>query len=136
MKITQELAEQIHAKVLEGQELAKKGNVSEAEAILQKASRLCPEHPDPHQILGLIYFQQKKYDLAKEHLGECLKAVPDQPFVQVSLAQTLMALGDNAGAFSAFSKAVKLAPDLGAAWVFLSDPTCQIHEYYCKLNPT
>ena len=121
MKITREIAKQIHAEVLKGQDLAGQGEFSKAEDVLKTALKLCPEHPDPHQVLGLIHFQQKKFEAAKLHLKASIKAAPEQPFVLASLGQVLMALKDNAGAILAFQDAVILMPDLGAAWGFLSE---------------
>ena len=121
MEITRETAEQIHAEVLKAQDLAGGGKLAEAGKILAKALELCPEHPDANQVMGLLCFQQQKYQAARDHLRASLKEVPDQPFVLASLGQVLIELKDTAGARSAFWKAARLMPELGAAWGFLSE---------------
>jgi len=121
MEITQKLAEQIHTEILRAQELAGQSKFPEAEDILTNALKLCPEHPDTNQVLGLVYLQQQNFKAACDHLQTSLKTVPEQPFVLASLGQALIALKDIDSAREAFLKAAELMPELGAAWGFLSE---------------
>ena len=121
MEITREIAEQIHSQVVKAQDLAGAGKLAEAGKILAKALELCPEHPDANQVMGLLCFQQQKYQAARDHLRASLKGVPDQPFVLASLGQVLIELKDLGGARGAFLKAIEAMPELGAAYGFLSE---------------
>ncbi|MCH8172451.1 MAG: tetratricopeptide repeat protein [Proteobacteria bacterium] len=121
MEITREIAEQIHGQVVKAQDLAGAGKLVEAGKILAQALELCPEHPDANQVMGLLCFQQQKYQAARDHLQASLKGVPDQPFVLASLGQALIELKDLGGARGAFLKAIEAMPELGAAYGFLSE---------------
>jgi len=121
LEITQDIAEKVHAEVLKAQDLAGRGDFPAAEKVLAGALKLCPEHPDTNQVLGLLCLQQQKFADARKHLQTSLKAAPDQPFVLANLGQALIALKDIPGAKSAFRKAAEQMPELGAAWGFLSE---------------
>ncbi|HAX46672.1 MAG TPA: hypothetical protein DCX78_07610 [Nitrospina sp.] len=49
----------------------------QAEKEFKEAHRLNPNYPDAHNILGILYKTQKKYDLAEKAFNDALKLDPE-----------------------------------------------------------
>jgi tetratricopeptide (TPR) repeat protein len=61
--------------------------------------------------IGFVYYQQKKYDLAKKYYRESLRVKRDYVGAMHGLGRTYMATGKVADAIEIMEKAVELAPD-------------------------
>ena len=77
----------------EGQKALTEARYSDAERAYEKLRDLDPEVAEIHANLGLIYFQEKKFDQAIPSLRHALKLNPGLPKLDTLLAMSLSELG-------------------------------------------
>ena len=77
----------------EGQKALAEARYSDAERAYEKLRDLDPEVAEIHANLGLIYFQEKKFDQAIPSLRHALKLNPGLPKLDTLLAMSLSELG-------------------------------------------
>jgi tetratricopeptide (TPR) repeat protein len=77
----------------EGQKALAAGDYTEAERAYEKLKDLVPEVAELHAKLGLIYFQDRKFDKAVSALRQALKLNPKLPRAETLLALSLSELG-------------------------------------------
>jgi tetratricopeptide (TPR) repeat protein len=77
----------------EGQKALAEGRYSDAERAYEKLRDLDPDVAEIHANLGLIYFQEKKFDQAIPSLRHALKLNPRLPKLDTLLAMSLSELG-------------------------------------------
>jgi tetratricopeptide (TPR) repeat protein len=77
----------------QGQQALAQGNYASAEAAFEKLRELEPSIAEVHANLGLIYFQEKKFDQAVLALRQALKLKPNLPRTGTLLAISLSELG-------------------------------------------
>jgi tetratricopeptide (TPR) repeat protein len=77
----------------EGQKALAEARYSDAERAYEKLRDLDPEVAEIHANLGLIYFQEKKFDQAVPSLQHALKLNPGLPKLDTLLAMSLSELG-------------------------------------------
>jgi tetratricopeptide (TPR) repeat protein len=77
----------------EGQKALAAGDYTEAERAYEKLKDLVPGVAEVHAKLGLIYFQDRKFDQAVSALHQALKLNPTLPRAETLLALSLSELG-------------------------------------------
>ncbi len=77
----------------EGQKALAQGRYDEAERAYEKLRELSPKTAEVHANLGLIYFNERKFDRAVVALREGLKLNPNLRKTSVLLAMSLSELG-------------------------------------------
>jgi len=96
--------------------LRQAGRDEDAVARFRRAIKRQPAFPPAFYELGSLLFFMKRYDEAIEVLTHGVEIAP-MPETSIQLGQVLLALKDYAGAKTAFSRALTLAPNAaGALW--------------------
>ena len=80
---------------------------------------LKPEDFETRYLLGMVYFRQKKYDLAVEELQRVIKKEPNYPHAYTGLGQVKMAHKDYDEAIEYFRKAIAILPEDNHVYYFL-----------------
>jgi predicted Zn-dependent protease len=78
-----------------------------------------PENPYFHELRGQMLFENSRVAEAVESLKRAAKGVPDSALPNTALGQALLQLKTTVSdteAIAAFEQAVKLEPNMGAAW--------------------
>jgi tetratricopeptide (TPR) repeat protein len=78
----------------EGQRALAQGQFQEAEKIFEKLRELSPDVAEVHANLGLIYFNEKKFEAAVPALRQALKLKPSLTKTETLLAMSLSELGE------------------------------------------
>lgn len=86
-------ADQVEKYSEQGQRALAQGNYSEAETAFEKLRELEPGVAEVHANLGLIYFQERKFEPAVSALRQALKLKPALPKTSALLAMSLSELG-------------------------------------------
>jgi tetratricopeptide (TPR) repeat protein len=95
-----------------GQKALEEGRYPEAEAAFEKLRKLSPETAEVHANLGVIYFQEKKFDKAIGALRQTLKLNANLPKTEALLAMSLSELGRYSEATPGLEKCFRHATDL------------------------
>lgn len=95
----------------EGQQALAHGNYPEAEAAFEKLRELEPGVAEVHANLGVIYFQERKFEPAVSALRQALKLKPALPRTDAMLAMSLSELGRYAEALPGLEKCFRRATD-------------------------
>ncbi|RYD16981.1 MAG: tetratricopeptide repeat protein [Lysobacteraceae bacterium] len=98
-----------------GADLAR-GDAAAAQAHLDGALALAPNHPDVLRLAAIAALHQGRARDAQRMLRIALSHAPLDPLLHTNLGSALRATGDADGAIDAFERACALAPDLAAAW--------------------
>lgn len=98
-----------------GADLAR-GDAAAAQARLDGAIALAPNHPEVLRLAAIATLQQGRAFDAQRLLRTALSHAPLDPLLHTNLGSALRASGDAEGAIAAFERACTLAPDLAAAW--------------------
>lgn len=77
----------------QGEQALAQGHYAEAEQAYEKLRDLSPLTAEVHARLGLIYFQERKFDQAVPTLRQALKLKPSLPKLDTLLAMSLSELG-------------------------------------------
>ena len=94
-----------------GQQALSSGDYPAAEQAFEKLRALEPEVAEVHANLGVIYFQERKYDQAVQALRQALKLKPSLRRPQSLLAISLAELGDYRQALPGLEKEFRQSTD-------------------------
>jgi tetratricopeptide (TPR) repeat protein len=95
----------------QGQQALAQGNYAEAAAAFEKLRELEPGVAEVHANLGVIYFQERKFEPAVSALREALKLKPALPKTDAMLAMALSELGRYAEALPGLEKCFRRSTD-------------------------
>ena len=98
--------------VQDGERALGEGRYAEAEAAFEKLRQMDPGTAEIHAKLGVIYYQQRKYEKAVPVLRQALKLKPGLPNLDVLLAMSLAELGRHAEALAGLEKGFRKSADL------------------------
>lgn len=86
-------------------------DLAKAEVLFLSAMNLQPNHYAPHYYLGLLSYEQKKYDMAENYYRSALLYGADEALVNYALGLNAGAAGRKADAVQYLEKAAAAAPD-------------------------
>jgi Flp pilus assembly protein TadD len=128
-----------------GMALSDMGELEEAIACLEAATRIPPGQSRVYTALGVAYARHKKPTEARRALEEAVRLDPEDSYALRNLGSVLLGLrGDEARARSLLKKATELAPKDQQAWLGLGNAeealghTADADEAYLKaleINP-
>lgn len=95
----------------EGQKALAEARYPDAERAFEKLRSLEPDVPEIYANLGLIYFQEKKFEQAVSTLRHALKVKPALPKLDTLLAMSLSELGEYQEALPGLEKGFHRSPD-------------------------
>src|SRR5580693_916154 len=95
----------------EGQRALARGQFQEAEKIFEKLRELSPGVAEVHANLGLIYFNEKKFEAAVPALRQALKLKPSLTKTKTLLAMSLSELGKYREALPILEKEFRRSTD-------------------------
>jgi tetratricopeptide (TPR) repeat protein len=95
----------------EGQKALSEARYPDAERAFEKLRSLEPDVPEIYANLGLIYFQEKKFEQAVPSLRHALKLKPALPKLDTLLAMSLSELGEYQEALPGLEKGFHRSPD-------------------------
>jgi len=95
----------------QGQQALAQGRYAEAEAAFEKLRELEPGVAEVHANLGVIYFQERKYESAVSALRQALKLKPALPKTSALLAMSLSELGRYSEALPGLEKGFHQSTD-------------------------
>jgi tetratricopeptide (TPR) repeat protein len=94
-----------------GQQALTAGHYEEAESDFKKLAELDPQIAEIHATLGLVYFQEKKFDQAVPELRRALKLKPTLSKASTLLAMSLSETGEYQEALPGLEKGFQHSPD-------------------------
>ena len=94
-----------------GERALAEGRYAEAEAAYEQLRQLSPGVAEVHGRLGLVLFQQKKFEQAVPELRQALKLKPGLPNTDVLLAMSLSELGRYNDALPGLEKGFRRSTD-------------------------
>ena len=94
-----------------GQQALTAGRYDEAETNFKKLAQLDPQIAEIHATLGLVYFQEKKFDQAVPELRAALKLKPTLVRASTLLAMSLSETGEYKEALAGLEKGFQHPPD-------------------------
>jgi Flp pilus assembly protein TadD len=86
------------------------GQLAQAEAVLRELLTSHDENESLHHELGVLCFQQQRYEPAALEFRRAVTLKPDHVDAYYNLGHALRKAGDDAGARDAFATAVRLSP--------------------------
>jgi tetratricopeptide (TPR) repeat protein len=95
------------------------GRLREAEATYQVVLRSEPDNSKAHEALGMLYLQRKEHDSARHHLTRASELNPENPSVQVGLADLHQGLGEFDDAKACFRRAIALQPEAASRYYLM-----------------
>jgi tetratricopeptide (TPR) repeat protein len=95
----------------EGQRALARGQFQEAEKVFEKLRELSPGVAEVHANLGLIYFNEKKFEAAVPALRQALKLKPNLTKTETLLAISLSELGEYREALPILEKEFRRSTD-------------------------
>lgn len=108
-------AENTQALMHQAIRLSLKGDLKEAQKILQEILKKEPNNMFAHSNLGKIYFDQKEFDLALASYRKALDINPNFSMAQNNIAMVYMETGNYEKAEAIFKKALEHTPDFELA---------------------
>jgi tetratricopeptide (TPR) repeat protein/2-polyprenyl-3-methyl-5-hydroxy-6-metoxy-1,4-benzoquinol methylase len=87
------------------------GRLSEAENLYRQILTVDGRHADSLHLLGLIAYQQGRYDVAVELIGQAIRSRGDVPAYHGNLGAALKSQGKLGEAIAQYERALALAPD-------------------------
>jgi len=94
-----------------GQQALAAGHYEEAESYFKKLLQIDPNIAEIHAALGLVYFQEKKFDQAVPELRRALRLKPGLPRANTLLAMSLSEVGEYQEALPGLEKGFQQATD-------------------------
>ena len=94
-----------------GQQALAAGHYEEAESDFKKLLQIAPDIAEMHATLGLVYFQEKKFDQAVPELKQALKLKPTLSKASTLLAMSLSEVGEYKEALPGLQKCFPQASD-------------------------
>ena len=107
--------------------------ISEAEELLEEASVLSTDWPDPHYLLGEIYFQTGRPERAVATFDHAINADPYFTPAYRRKAEVLYILKGREAAVAVYEDMVHLSPADVQGWVFLAE-NYRLNQEYDKLQ--
>ena len=95
--------------------LHREGKISQAENAYLQLLKTNPADINANHLLGTLYFQAKRYDLAKRYLMSAIELKPDSADSHCLLGSVYQALEQPEQAISSYQLALKLKPNHGEA---------------------
>src|SRR5205085_11999214 len=95
----------------EGQAALASGHYADAEIAYEKLRQLAPGAAEVHANLGLIYFEEKKFEQAVSALRQALKLKPSLAKTEALLAMSLSELGRFQEALPGLQRAFRASSD-------------------------
>lgn len=89
--------------------------LDEAKKMLQQATRLAPQYPEPWRALGRLHAEQKQFKEATTAFSQAIKLNPNDPGLLLDRGDVLLLQNDPAAAISDYQIAVSVAPKSAAA---------------------
>lgn len=120
------------------------GDYTKAERCYNEAAKLCPERPEPHVGLGMLYFNMDLVRDARRAFERALALDEKNSDALTGLAGTYVKEREYDDAFDIYIKALKIDPDNLLALLGLFRTSCLMGsfakviyylEYYLKLHP-
>jgi predicted O-linked N-acetylglucosamine transferase (SPINDLY family) len=105
------------------------GDLERAERGYRRVLKARPRDPDALNLLGMIYFARKQFDLALRHVDASLDIRPCEPDVLSNRSGVRLALGDAAGAVEDAQAAVKARPTFAAAYNNLANALLDLFQF-------
>ncbi|RMF58273.1 MAG: tetratricopeptide repeat protein [Calditrichaeota bacterium] len=96
------------------------GNYQQAGVVCEKILNIQPQHIDTLHLLGLVHFQEKRFDKSLHFFFQALNVDDKNAGVYLSLGNALNAIGKVEDAIQCFTVAIKLNPRLVEAHVNLA----------------
>ncbi len=94
-----------------GEGLIAADQVETAVAALQRGKSIVPDHYWAHRLLGLAYGKKGQYQKAAESFRIAVTLQPEYASTYELLGDSLLAMGDIAGAVGAYRRYLEIAPD-------------------------
>jgi tetratricopeptide (TPR) repeat protein len=94
-----------------GQQALAAGRYEEAESDFKKLLQIAPDIAEMHATLGVVYFQEKKFDQAVPELKQALKLKPTLSKASTLLAMSLSEVGEYKEALQGLQKCFPQAAD-------------------------
>ncbi len=94
-----------------GQQHFLSGDIARAEKSLKAAHKMVPDNPDAIMMLGLLYLETGRTNLARQHFNILLESAPDDPDILNNYGVACLLSGNTDSGFSALERAATLAPD-------------------------
>jgi tetratricopeptide (TPR) repeat protein len=94
-----------------GQQALAAGHYDEAESNFKKLLAIDPDIAEIHATLGLVYFQEKKFDQAVPELRHALRLKPGLGRASILLAMSLSEVGEYQEALAGLEKGFQQPPD-------------------------
>ncbi len=95
----------------EGQEALAAGHYAQAETEFEKLRQIAPDIAEVHATLGVIYYQERKFEQAVPELRQALKLKPSLSKAGTVLAISLSELGQYSEALPGLEKSFHGSPD-------------------------
>ena len=105
------------------------GQTAEAEAEALRAIELKPDYPEALSNLGVIRYEQKKFEEAAAHQRRAIELKPDFALAHSNLGNALYALKRFDEATTAYRRALALKPNFADAWANLGSNLHHAGEY-------
>jgi Tfp pilus assembly protein PilF len=124
---------------LQGKEHHKLGDLASAEAAYKKVLALIPQQPDTLHMLGVLAFQQDRFEDSERLIAAAIRSRPNDGLAYYNYGNALRKLGRFDEAISAFTKAFELNPSHIASLEHLGNiykelnKFAKAHEYYDQL---
>ena len=122
-------------------EKCQQNDLQEAENLYKEILKVSPNHFETNVNLGTLYFQKKKFDLAKPFLQKGIEINPNHMSVHFNLGITLKELGDFQSAVNCYKKVLEIDPNfinahnnLGILFKELGDFKKAINRVFKELN--
>ena len=94
----------------------KKNNFPIAEKYYKKVLKVNSDHFDSNYLLGTLYLQNKKFNLAKIKFNRAIKIKPDHAALCNNMGATLIELGEYKEAINYFKKTINIQPNFAQAY--------------------
>lgn len=88
------------------------GRLERAQEFYEKVPKDQPENPDVLHLLGTLFYQTGRYDVAVELISRAIAGEPGIALFHNTLGVVLQALGKSQESLDAYHHAISLRPDL------------------------
>ncbi|MGR3320296.1 MAG: tetratricopeptide repeat protein [Candidatus Anammoxibacter sp.] len=120
------------------------GNLSEAEVIYRQILQSNPDNADALHLLGVIFHQVGKNDIAVDYISKAIKLNSSVPSFHNNMGRALHVKGNVSNAVKCFREALRLKPDYAEAYNNIGnalkdqgkfDAALQNYQKAIQLNP-
>lgn len=123
------MSTQFHLLLQQAIQAFQDGNLTWADAMLQRVIKVDAKNLPALHVLGLIKVSQSNFNGAAEYLGRAAKINPNDASIQYNLAKTLSDSGNDKDALVHHRKAVSLAPHNPEAWLNYGKTTSNLGNH-------